>query len=89
MISVRLVYPSPASEMGRIPAGAHVAVVVEPAPVRRAALRGRPLPLAARLTEPISDGETIAGRTLIRTEATRGFAEGNCYLPGQIIDRRA
>ncbi len=89
MISVRLVYPSLASARGRTPTGAHVLVLAESAAIARPAPRARPLPLATRLTAPISDGETIAGRTLVRTEATRGFAEGNCYLPGQIIDRRA
>lgn len=45
--------------------------------------------LAGGLQAPLRNGAANAGRALAAAEAARGFATGNGFLPGQMLDRSA
>ena len=59
------------------------------APRRPGAPAPRARSVAGGLQVPLFDGAAIMVGALAVTEALRGFAAGNSFLPGQIVDRSA
>jgi hypothetical protein len=73
----------------RVPArGLRLAVIVPVETLAGAAARPDPRPVAGSLDQLLYDGEPAATRPLA-LEARRGFAAGNGFLAGQIVDRSA
>jgi len=74
---------------GRIPPrGLRLAVLLPVEPISHAAPRPDPRPLAGGLDGFLCDGAPVTARPAA-LEARRGFAAGNGFLPGQIVDRSA